>query len=111
MSTTLRAGQLRHQVMIQKLGARVDDNAGGGSIPWEDVKEVWASIEPLTGRELFLVGQFNPSLTHRVRIRYIDGVHPSWRIVYGTRVFDIKSVADIEERHREIEMMCEELVT
>lgn len=107
----MRAGQLRHQVTLQQLGARVDDGTGGGSIPFNDVASVWAAIEPLTGRELLDAGQYDPSLTHRVRIRYYAGVRPSWRIKYATRLFDVKSIADLEERHREMDLMCEELVT
>jgi SPP1 family predicted phage head-tail adaptor len=111
MQNQLRIGNLRHRVTIQSLGTRVDDGAGGGSIPFADVATVWAEVHPLTGREQFLAGAFNPALTHRVTIRYRPGIKPSDRIVYGTRVLDIKSVADVEERHRQLEMLCEELVT
>lgn len=107
----MRAGLLRHKVTLQKLGERVDDGAGGGSIPFEDVADVWAHIHPLAGSELLRAGQFDATLSHRISIRYYPGIHPSWRVKYGTRVFDIKSVADLDERHREIELMCEELVT
>ncbi len=107
----MRAGQLRHKVTLQSLGARVDDGYGGGTIRVSDVAEVWAAIEPLTGEERLEVGQFDASISHRIRIRYYAGIRPHWTIKYGTRVFDIKSVADKEERHREIELLCEELVT
>lgn len=108
---TLRAGTLRHSVQLQQLGTRVDDGYAGGSIPFTDVATVWAAIEPLEGFEKLEAGQFDASLSHRIRIRYYPGVRPNWRVVYGTRVFDIKSIADLEERHREMELMCEELVT
>jgi SPP1 family predicted phage head-tail adaptor len=102
---------------LQKQGERIDDGTGGGSIPFEDVVKVHASIEPLSGNELLRAEQFEASLTHRVRTRYYPGVKPHWRIRYDddradiTRVFDIKSVIDPEERHRELELMCEELVS
>lgn len=107
----MRAGQLRHKVKIQSLGTRVDDGTGGGSIPFADLAEVYASIEPIDGYELLRAENFDANLTHRVRTRYVAGVRPSNRILYGTRVFDIKRVIDPEERHIELEMMCEELVT
>jgi SPP1 family predicted phage head-tail adaptor len=100
---------LRHEVTIQQPGTRVDDGYGGGSVVDSNVATVWAAIEPLTGNELFQAGQFNPSLSHRVRIRYYPGIRPSWKVKYGTRTFDIKSVADVDERHREVVLMCEEL--
>jgi SPP1 family predicted phage head-tail adaptor len=111
----MRAGSLRHPVTLQKLGTRVDDGMGGGAIPFEDVVELRASIEPLSGREQLLAGQMEAELTHRIRIRFYPGVKPHWRIVYndllnGTRVFDIDSVINPEEKHRELELMCTELV-
>ncbi len=107
----MRAGQLRHRVHIQQLGTRVDDGMGGGSIIPETVLTVNAAIEPLTGDELLRAGQLESTLTHRVRIRYIEGVKPSWQVKYGTRIFDIDRVIDPEERHRELELMCTEQVT
>lgn len=107
----MQPGKLRHLVTLQQLGARVDDDMGGGSIPFTDVAQLWASIEPLSGRELLQAGQLDDRMTHRVRMRYYAGIRPSWRIAYESRVFDIKSIADKEERHIELELMCEELIT
>lgn len=107
----MRAGELRHKVTLQDLGTRVDDGYGGGTIPLVEVADVWASIEPLTGHERLQAGQFDTSITHRIRIRYYAAIRPHWQVRFGTRVFDIKSVADKYERHREVELMCEELIT
>lgn len=107
----MRAGQLRHKVTLQDLGTRSDDGFGGGTIATVDTADVWASIEPLTGQERLQAGQFDTSITHRIRMRYYPGLRPHWQVKFGTRVFDIKSVADLEERRREVELMCEELVT
>lgn len=109
------AGQLRHRVTLQKLGTRADDGMGGGGIPWEDVTDVHASIEPLSGREQLQAGQIEAALSHRIRTRFVNGVKPHWRIKHidpltGTHVYDIESIADPESRHRELELMCNELV-
>lgn len=111
----ITAGELRHRVTLQKLGTRVDDGMGGGAIPFEDVDEVYASIEPLTGRERLLTGQLETDLTHRIRTRFYAGVKPHWRIyhddpVSGIHIYDIESIADVGSRHRELELMCNELV-
>lgn len=107
----LTAGKLRHKVTLQSLGTRTDDGMGGGSILPVDEAEVFASIEPLTGNELLRAGQLESTLTHRIRMRYFPGVKPSWQVKYGTRIFDIDRIIDVEERHRELELMCTELVT
>ncbi len=110
MSPRLKANG-RHKVTLQKLGERIDDGAGGGSIPFEDVKHISADIDPVSGRELLRGGATEVFFTHRVMTRYFPGVKPHWRIKYGDRMFDIKAVNDFEERHRHLELMCEELVT
>ena len=114
----MRVGKLRYRGKIQKMGTREDDGTGGGSIPWDDVyTDVPASIEPLSGNELLRAEQFEASMTHRVRTRYYPNVRPSYRFTFRDeaaereRVLDIKTVIDPEERHRELELMCEELVT
>jgi SPP1 family predicted phage head-tail adaptor len=107
----MRAGQLRHKVVIEKPGTRVDDTMGGGTLPFETHAEVYASIEPLTGNELLRGGQLESTLTHRIRTRYVAGVRPSYQVRSGSRVFDIDRVIDPEERHRELELICTEQVT
>ncbi len=122
----ITAGQLRHRVTLQKPGTRVDDGMGGGPLPFVDVADIHASIEPLSGREQLLGSQIEAELTHRIRTRFYRGVKPSWRVRFidaelaavapandpspGERRFDIESIVDPESRHRELELMCTELV-
>jgi SPP1 family predicted phage head-tail adaptor len=106
---SIPAGERTRRVTLQQQGARVDDGYGGGSVGFASVITRRAKIEPLAGEERFLNGQFDPSLTHRVTFRYYAGIRPGWRVAYGTRLFDIKWVADLEEAHRDVVLMCEEL--
>lgn len=90
--TPLNSGELRHIIKIQK-----QDNERGpdGSIQlaWQDVfTKVYASVEPLSGRELMLNGQVDSEISVRFRIRYRDGVNTKQRVVFKSKVFDIKSV-------------------
>jgi SPP1 family predicted phage head-tail adaptor len=105
----MKAGRLREQVTLQQEGTRTDDGFGGGGISHPDVATLHAAIVPLSGTELFEARQFTPSVSHRVEIRYYAGIKASWQVVYGARKFNIKSIIDIEERHREMHLMCEEL--
>ena len=104
----MRAGRLRHRVKIQ---APFKDNApGSGEITWNDYATVWASIEPLRGREFFEALQVNAEVTGKVIMRYLAGVSPDMRILHGNRVFEILSIIDVEERHRELQLMVTERV-
>lgn len=105
----MRPGNLRHRVTLQQL-SRIDDGAGGYIETWIAVATVWADVYPLKGQELYQAQQVQANLSHRVTIRYRAGVEPSMRLQYGTRTLAIEAVIDPEERHRELILMCSEVV-
>jgi SPP1 family predicted phage head-tail adaptor len=76
------------------------------------VATLWAAIEPLQGREALLAAQAQTTLTHRVRLRGENrsrGITARNRLLYGSRIFDIQSVTDSQEGHRELVLDCQEL--
>ena len=103
----MRAGRLRHRVMIQQL---VPDPSIGGTDIWHDYATVWAAIEPLRGREYLAAQQEGAEVTGRITTRYINGVKPGMRWKYESRIFDIISVIDLEERHVELQLMVKEVL-
>lgn len=105
----MNVGQLRHRVTIQQL-TRVEDEGGGYAEVWTEVATVWAAIKPLRGNERYEAQQVQSTLTHKVTIRYREGIKPQMRLTYKGRIFDIESVIDIEERHRWLELLCSEVV-
>jgi len=54
--------------------------------------------------------QAKPQLTHMIEMRYLAGVQPKMRVLYGSRVMDIESAIDVGERHREMQLMVTEFV-
>ena len=57
---------MRHRVTIQEKKA----NPAGLSAPsWIDIATVWAEIKPASGRESFVDGGIEHSVTHKVMIR------------------------------------------
>lgn len=104
----MNAGQLRHRITIQQ-STETKDQYKRPTTGWSDYATVWAAVEPLRGREFLLAQNTNIELTVRVRIRYLHGVTPGMRVLYGGRIFDIQSVIDVEERHREMHLMCTEV--
>lgn len=104
----MRAGRLRHLVTIQ---SRTEgSNAFNEPRPvWKHFATVYASIEPLSGREYFAAQQAQSDVTHRVVLRYIPGVTAKHRIVFGDRVFDIAAPPrNVGERGIELELQCVE---
>lgn len=108
-SRLVRAGRLRHRIRIERPPSPEDlDDFGQPVDGWQLVATRWAEVRPLRGNERFTAAQVKPELSHRVRIRYMDGLDPKMRIVHRGRVLDIHAILDIEERGREIEMLCTE---
>jgi len=106
----MRAGELRHRVTVQEEQG-ITRNQKGELVPdWVDITTVWAAVEPLKGREYFDAEQVQAEVTTRIRMRYHAGVTPEMRIIYGTKEFDILSAINIEEKDRELHLMCKESV-
>jgi SPP1 family predicted phage head-tail adaptor len=106
----MRAGRLRHRVTIQEKS--VSQNSFGEEvITWTDVKTVWASIEPLRGREYIELRQAQADVTTRIRMRHYPDIVPSMRLAHGDRVFEIVSpVKNVAERDIQDEVMCKDLI-
>ena len=105
----LNARDLNREVTIQSV-TLTPDGGGGYTETLVDVATVPAHIEPLIGREQLLGMQTGMERPHRFTIRHREGVTGATRLLYDGRTFDIKSVVDTEERHRELILLAEEIV-
>ncbi len=104
------AGALRQRVTIQE---RVPNETSGADAPYyKSIKTVWASVEPLSGRELFIAQQVQAQVTHKVRVRYTKEValSPKRRFLFGDRKLSIDSVANADERNVYLDCMCTEWI-
>jgi SPP1 family predicted phage head-tail adaptor len=105
----MRAGPLRQRVTIKDKS--VSQNSYGEEvITWNDVDTVWAAVEPLRGREFLEGKQITAEVSTRIRIRYRSGITPEMQVVFGSITYDIHSIIHIEEREREIHLMCQEIL-
>ena len=104
----MRAGLMRRRITLQTV-ERTPDGGGGYTETLTDLATVWARVHPLTGREQLLAMQTEAMQMHRFTIRYRAGLTTATRILYDGRTFDIRSIVDPEERHRELQIMAEEV--
>lgn len=106
----MRAGWLRHRVTIQEQ-APEQDAYGERRSTWIDSATVWASVEPLRGREYLEARQEQAEISHRVAMRFRPGLSPAMRLKLDSgRVLVIESVVNPLERRERLELMCRELV-
>ncbi len=105
----IRAGELRHKVTIQNY--TTSPNAVSEPVKtWADYATVWASIEPIRGKEFWDSQQVNAEITGKIKLRYLSGITSKMRVKYETRIFEILSVINPGEKNRELQLMVKESV-
>lgn len=103
----MRAGALKHQINIQF--KTETQNAHGEAIPsWTTGYTCYAAIKALNGKEYFGSAEIQAEATHEITIRYVNGVTPAKRILYGTRVFDILAVNEDFDKNKMLVIIAKE---
>lgn len=105
----MKAGRLRHSIIIQS-NTETSDAAGGLVDSWSKFKARKADVVPLNGREYLSSQARQEKVTTRIRLRYTSGITAKMRVLWGTRVYDIKSVINRRERSKETILMCDEIL-
>jgi SPP1 family predicted phage head-tail adaptor len=108
--------RLRHRLTLQQ-EVRTPDGAGGYTRSWEDVAELWGEIIPLTGsgssargsgKEIVFAGQIQAEISHRILLRYRSDITPAMRLLYENRLFNIRMVADPDEKRDTLQLLVQE---
>ncbi len=73
---------------------------------WELYKSVMASKEPILGKELFAALTNDTRIEVKFRARYTRGVTDVMRIRQGNEVYEIISVIDVDDMHKELLCYC-----
>jgi len=110
---------MRHRVTIETFTTTQDaygqeqGDVGRGTAG-TFVATLWATVEDLSGAELFAASEAHAQVTARIKGRWQSGILPSMQARYTTggkiRVFDILAVTDPEGRRRELVLECKERV-
>lgn len=108
-SPRIRAGRLRHQVQYQTR-TQTKTASGQSKSTWGPSQARYASVVPMSGDEATIGGQESGVVTHEVTIRYHGGESPKDRIVFGTRVLEIRRIVNVDELNRKLVILCSEVV-
>lgn len=71
---------------------------------------IWASVSPLIGKEYFAAEQVKSEVSIKIGIEHMHGIDRTMHVFYGNRKFEIISIIDPHEQHRELVLMCKELL-
>ncbi|RII82737.1 phage head closure protein [Neopusillimonas maritima] len=96
----MKIGRLRHRLELQEQQEIQDPNTGAITKEWVALREVWASVEGVNGREFLAASAEQSATTWRITLHY-QTVSPKWRIVWDGVVFNIKAILPNNNRsHR-----------
>ena len=101
----LSAGGLREPLVFQRRQTQ-SDSMGGQDLDWVDLFSTKGDVRPLSGREALTGMQREASVSHRIFIRYRDGILPSDRIVMRGNPMQIIAIINVEMRNRWLELQC-----
>jgi len=93
-------GKFRHRVTFQYL-TRTNDGQGGFASTWTNMASlptVWGEVKPKATPERFFSSQIQYQRTHQVTIRYRSDLTQEMRMLFDSRIFQIKSIRRPEER-------------
>lgn len=110
----MRISKLQQRISVQRRSSTLD--AYGQEInSWTTIGTVWAEVKPLSGKEKMRSNAMvvESQLTHQVTVRYSELFLPSieadaWRILFGTRIFNITASMNVDEASKYIIFDCTE---
>lgn len=105
-----QASKNRHYVTIQQR-TYTSDTEGGHTETWSDITaytNIPASIEPISAKRKEEYRTFDVDATHEIGFRgEIDNIEEdNNRITFGSRIFEIKTIENIQERDVQLQCVC-----
>jgi SPP1 family predicted phage head-tail adaptor len=85
------------------------NETGEEETTWIPLGSVWATIEPVRGREALIAGANLAIMDTKIHIRWseaVDAITEKWRASYRGTIYNIVSVAHLKIGRREIELLC-----
>jgi SPP1 family predicted phage head-tail adaptor len=98
---------MRHRITIER-ATKTPDGAGGSTQTWIPIATVWADVKPVSGNERYQSMRVEADVSHTILTRYRSDILPSDRAIFDGRQMQIKSVINIEERNRYLEIKAVE---
>lgn len=100
----LHPGKLRERVTVQTYREAVNE-LGETTLSWSDWRTFWASVEGVSANEALGAAQQQITVTHRVRMRYFEGLTQKMQFVWRGRVLQIVSLLE-RNNLTEYEAIC-----
>lgn len=108
----MQAANLRKRITLQQRSSS-QDGYGQQLTSWTTLFTAWAAIEPVSGAQLDRARSIYNETSHKVTLRWRAQLNDirvvgSYRILYGSRVFDVGASMNQDERNRTVVLLCDE---
>ncbi len=108
----MQAGKLSKTIVLQRRDS-AKDTLGEQVTTWSDVAQLRAEIVPLSAREMLAAQAVRSEMTHQITVRFAKFLADPkemarLRIVYGTRLFNIQGVINVDESDRQLTLLVSE---
>jgi SPP1 family predicted phage head-tail adaptor len=107
----MKVGELRHRLTFQARPLQSGDEFGTYEGDFEDEFTVWAAVKPKLGGEDVLAARLTGKNLLNITVRYSAQsaqITPDWRVVHGTKLYNLRSVIDPDGKRMWIEILAEE---
>lgn len=92
------ASEAQHRVNIQAKTS-FSDGEGGHTESWSNAyTNISAAIIPIRSQQVFEYKSINVDATHFIKLAGYIGITELHRIVFGSRIFEVLTVEDLQER-------------
>ncbi len=109
MKTKPLAIGARSRRFVLELPLERPDGFGGVIRSYAPGPQLWGAMEMLTGTERVRADRPEQSLTHRITLRYREGVTGAMRLTIGLRHFAIRAASDPDGSKRDLVCLVEEV--
>ena len=91
------ASEMKHWISIQAKTS-VPDGEGGHTDTWATSASCWAAVSPIQARQQFEYKSVNVDASHLIKVRGNVTIAEANQILFGSRIFEVLTVEDIQER-------------
>lgn len=91
----------KHRITIQ-VPTETADDYGGFNVTWSTLEKIYAWIVPMSGREVYTNDKLTSRVTHKIVIRYINGLRltdtaAKHRVQFDGKTLEIETLEDLDE--------------
>ena len=105
-------GKFKDKITLQRPAVATKDTDGYEiTTPYVDVLTIWASIMPISSKELLISQQEKTAFDIKVMIRYRTDITSAWKIKQGTKIYDVVgSPIKVNGQNSYLQLMCREVI-